>query len=285
MSKQFADITGRYLYLQVQGIEYRVYYEEAGAGTPVVLQHTAGCDNRQWRHMMEDQDFTGQYRLIAPDLPYHGKSLPPESQPWWTQEYSLKQSFFIDFHVAFSEALGLDRPVFMGCSMGGHLAPDLALHRPGFYRAVIGIEASLESHGVERILPWLYHPRVSNDSKPALMYTLCAPQSPEYFKRETAWVYSQGAPPVFKGDLDYYLVEHNLTGQTQNINTSHTAVHILNGEYDWSAPPAAGQALADEIKGATHTVMKGLGHFPMCENPAKFKQYIAPVLEAAASAA
>lgn len=281
MNARHCDITGRYVYLEVEGVEYRVYYEEAGSGIPVLLQHTAGCDNRQWRHLLEDPDFTSRYRLIAPDLPYHGKSLPPEALPWWSEEYSLKQSLFIAFQAAMVKALDLERPVFVGCSMGGHLAPDLALHRPGLFRAVIGIEAALESHGVERILPWLHHPRVNNDSKPALMYTLCAPQSPEPYKRETAWVYSQGAPPVFKGDLDYYLVEHDLTGRAAEIDTSRTAVYLLNGEYDWSAPPAAGQALAAEISGAEHTVMTALGHFPMCENPQRFKSFIGPVLEKA----
>jgi pimeloyl-ACP methyl ester carboxylesterase len=114
------------------------------------------------------------------------------------------------------------------------------------------------------------------------MYTLCAPQSPEAYKRETAWVYSQGAPPVFKGDLDYYLVEHDLTDTAKTIDTTKTAIHLLNGEYDWSAYPAAGQALAAEIDGATHTIMYGVGHFPMSENPAVFKTYFLPVLQKAA---
>lgn len=281
MSQRIPDIVGRYLYLDVQGIEYRVYYEEAGSGEPVVLQHTAGCDNRQWRHILEDPEFTSNYRFIAPDLPYHGKSLPPESCAWWTEEYSLTQAFFMEFHLAFAEALALTQPVFVGCSMGGHLAVDLAAYHPGAYRAVVGIEAALESHGVERILPWLNHPRVSNDSKPALMTTLCAPQSPEHYQRETAWVYSQGAPPVFKGDLDYYLIEHDLSADAGNIDASHTAVYVLNGEYDWSAPPEAGEALADAIDGAHHILMKGLGHFPMSENPESFKRYLLPVLDEA----
>jgi pimeloyl-ACP methyl ester carboxylesterase len=279
-----SDITGRYVYVTVEDVEYRVYYEEAGQGTPVVMQHTAGSDGRQWRHLLEDPDFTSRYRLIAVDLPFHGKSLPPTSQEWWAEEYSLTQSFFMSFHVALAQALELDRPVYMGCSMGGHLAPDLALHNPGFYRAVIGVEAAMDSHGIERFMPWLHHPRVSNDSKPALMYTLCAPTSPESYKRETVWTYSQGAPPVFKGDLYYYLIEHDLNETASDIDTSKTKVFVLNGEYDWSAPPAKGQALVERIPGATHTTMEGLGHFPMSEDPETFKRYIAPILEQATSA-
>ncbi len=283
MSARLADVTGRYVYLDVQGIEYRVYFEEAGEGVPVVLQHTAGCDSRQWRHVLEDPDFTSRYRLIAADVPFHGRSLPPESREWWTEEYTLHQGFFLDFQVALVEALGLERPIYAGCSMGGHLAPDLALHHPGLFRAAIGIEAALDSHGVERILPWLYHPRISNDCKPALMHTLCSPTSPERYKRETTFVYSQGAPAVFKGDLNYYVVEHDLNADAKKIDTTQTALFVLNGEYDWSGYPAAGAALAAAVDGATHAVMEDLGHFPMSENPEVFKKYFLPVLEQAAA--
>jgi pimeloyl-ACP methyl ester carboxylesterase len=283
VSARLADVTGRYVYLDVQGIEYRVYFEEAGEGVPVVLQHTAGCDSRQWRHVLEDPDFTSRYRLIGADVPFHGRSLPPESREWWTEEYTLHQDFFLDFQVALVEALGLERPIYAGCSMGGHLAPDLALHHPGLFRAAIGIEAALDSHGVERILPWLYHPRISNDSKPALMHTLCSPTSPERYKRETTFVYSQGAPAVFKGDLNYYVVEHDLNADAKKIDTTQTALFVLNGEYDWSGYPAAGAALAAAVDGATHTVMEDLGHFPMSENPEVFKKYFLPVLDQAAA--
>jgi pimeloyl-ACP methyl ester carboxylesterase len=281
---RFADVIGRYLYLRVDGTEYRVYFEEAGTGIPMVLQHTAGADGRQWRHLLEDPEVTKSFRLIAYDLPYHGKSLPPPSREWWKHPYSLTQDFFMKFVVALARELDLDRPVYMGCSMGGHLAGDLALHYPGEFRAVIGVEAALASKGTDTILPWFHHPRLSNESKPSLMYTLMAPQSPEASKQETIWIYSQGAPPVFKGDLDYYSLEHDLTETAHRIDTSKVAVYLLGGEYDWSATPAEVRMLADRVKGARFTEMKGVGHFPMSENPAVFRRYLLPVLESIRSA-
>ena len=81
MTAKFSPITGRYVHLTVQGVEYRVYFEEAGKGTPVLMQHTAGSDGRQWRHILEDEKLTSEFRFIAHDLPYHGKSLPPLGKP------------------------------------------------------------------------------------------------------------------------------------------------------------------------------------------------------------
>ena len=62
-------ITGRYVYLTVEGIKYRVYYEEAGKGIPFIVGHTAGSDGRQYRNLLCDEEDTRDYRVIAFDLP------------------------------------------------------------------------------------------------------------------------------------------------------------------------------------------------------------------------
>jgi pimeloyl-ACP methyl ester carboxylesterase len=179
--------------------------------------------------------------------------------------------------LTLSRELALERPVFMGSSIGGHLAIDLALHHPDAFRAVVGLEAAEATPG--GYMPIWYHPRISNDFKAAVMYGMMAPTSPEAARHETSWVYSQGAPAVFKGDLFYYSVDHDLTKTAEQIDTSKVAVYIACGEYDWSSTPAMGRALADRIPGAKYFDMLGLGHFPMSENPALFRQYIAPVLD------
>jgi pimeloyl-ACP methyl ester carboxylesterase len=269
---------GRYVHLVIDGIEYRVYFEEAGAGIPLVLQHTAGADARQWRHLLEDRDIQRHFRMVAYDLPYHGKSVPPTGVEWWTEEYRLTRDFLMKVPVTLVTELGLERAVFMGCSIGGHLAVDLACDHPGFFRAAIAVEGALATPSRRDLSP-LHHPRVSNEYKASLMYGITSPSSPEPYRRETAWIYSQGAPAVFKGDLHYYTVEHDLTGVAARIDTTKTALYVLTGEYDWSSTPAAGQALADAVPGATFQVMSGVGHFPMSENPASFREYILPVLD------
>jgi pimeloyl-ACP methyl ester carboxylesterase len=275
---RFDAAVGRYVYLTIDDVEYRVYFEETGRGIPMLLQHTAGADARQWRHLLEDAEIQQSYRMIAYDLPYHAKSVPPVGVEWWTEEYRLTRDFFMKMPVTLARELSLDRPVFMGCSIGGHLAADLAAYYPGVFRAAIAVEGALASPA-RRDLSYLHHPHVSNEFKAALMYGITAPQSPEAFRRETAWVYSQGAPAVFKGDLHYYTVEHDLTERAATIDTTKTALYVLTGEYDWSSTPAMGQALASKVPGATFRMMPGVGHFPMSENPARFRDYIRPVLD------
>ena len=274
---RFDAAVGRYVHFEIEGVEHRVYFEEAGDGVPLLLQHTAGADGRQWRHLLEDAGLAAKFRLIAYDLPYHGKSIPPASERWWQEEYKLTKTFLMGVPVGLSEALALDAPIYMGSSIGGHLAVDLALHHPRQFRAVIGLEASAHTPG--GYVDEFHHPEVGNDYKAHLMYGMMAPASPEALKRETAWVYSQGAPAVFKGDLYYYSIDHDVRNTAHGIDTSICPVYILNGEYDWSGTPEAGRELAEMIPGARYQTMRGLGHFPMCENPARFLAEIRPVLE------
>jgi pimeloyl-ACP methyl ester carboxylesterase len=274
---RFDHAVGRYVHLDLDGVSHRVYFEESGAGTPVLLQHTAGADGRQWRHVLEDAALRARFRMIAYDLPFHGKSVPPTSQPWWTEEYRLTRNFLMSVPVTLSRALALQRPIYMGSSIGGHLAIDLAIEHPDAFRAVVGLEASAQTPG--GYVDEFHHPAISNDFKAHLMYGLTAPMSPEQYRRETLWVYSQGAPAVFKGDLYYYSVDHDVRESARRIDTQRVSVDILNGEYDWSGTPALGQALADLIPGARYQTMTGLGHFPMSENPERFLSIIRPVLD------
>jgi pimeloyl-ACP methyl ester carboxylesterase len=52
----------------------------------------------------------------------------------------------------------------------------------------------------------------------------------------------------------------------------------MSGEYDCSCTPERTLETASRIKGSKVTIMKDLGHFPMCENPALFETYLMPVL-------
>lgn len=275
---RFDRATGRYVHVMLSGIDHRVYFEESGTGIPLLLQHTAGADGRQWRHLLEDETIAQHFRCIAYDLPYHGKSLPPVGPEWWAEEYRLTRDFLMQVPIALAEALALRRPVFMGSSIGGHLALDLARYHPEIFRAVIALEGAALTAG--SYLDVWNHPRVSNAFKANVMYGLMSPTSPKAYRHETTWVYSQGAPPVFKGDLYYHGVDHDLCEELANIDTSRVAVFLLTGEYDWNTTPALSRSTAEQIPGAVYRTMHGLGHFPMSEDPERFRSYLLPVLDA-----
>jgi pimeloyl-ACP methyl ester carboxylesterase len=269
---------GRYVHLDLAGQDHRIYYEEAGTGIPLLLQHTAGCHGAQWRHLFEERAITEHFRLIAYDLPFHGKSLPPVGRNWWAEDYRLSGDFLRSIPIALAKSLELDRPVFMGCSVGGLLALDLARRHPETFSAVIALEGALKIGGDIAGLWALWHPQVSNEYKARLMDSLMSPTSPAAFRKETSFVYASGWPPAFLGDLHYYLVDYDLCGEAGKIDTSRVAVHILSGEYDASGTAELGEAAHEAIPGSTFQVMQGVGHFPMSENPEAFLGYLMPVL-------
>jgi pimeloyl-ACP methyl ester carboxylesterase len=275
----FDSPTGRYVHLMLEGQDHRVYFEEAGHGIPLLLQHTAGCHGSQWRHLFECSAITDHFRLIAYDLPYHGKSLPPVGPKWWAREYSLTGNFLRSIPVGLASALQLDRPVFMGCSVGGLLALDLARRHADAFRAVISVEGALKIEGDPKTLSLLWHPQVSNDYKARLMNGLMSPVSPEALRKETSFVYASGWPPAFIGDLFYYVVDYDLCREAEEIDTGEVAVHILSGEYDTSGTLELGRAAHEAIAGSTWSAMTDVGHFPMSENPDAFIGYLLPVLE------
>ena len=277
MTAKLEPIVGRYLTLELAGRPHRVYFEEAGQGIPLVCLHTAGADGRQYRHLMVDDEITRHFRLLAFDMPWHGKSLPPEG--WQDEEYKLTTANYAEMIVAFCRALELDRPVVMGCSIGGRIVLSLAIEHAAKFRALIGLEAA-DYQPPWYDTEWLHRPDVhGGEVCAALVSGLIAPHSPPTARHETLWMYKQGGPGVFKGDLYFYRVDGDLRGKVASIDTGKCPLYLLTGEYDFSCTPEDTERTAKSIKGAEVTVMRELGHFPMSENPRQFRGYILPVLE------
>ena len=99
-----------------------------------------------------------------------------------------------------------------------------------------------------------------------------APTRPIDERWETLWHYMQGGPGVFKGDLYFYKIDGDIRDRVAEIDTRRCPLFLLSGEYDYSCLPEESLAVANSIKGSEVTIMKGLGHFPMSENPQEFSE-------------
>ncbi len=226
---------------------------------------------------MTDTAITDHFRVLAFDLPWHGKSAPPEG--WEREEYRLTTRAYTEAIRVFCAALDLVRPVVLGCSIGGRIVLNLAIEHAAEFRALIGLEAA------DFQLPWydtswLHRPDVhGGEVCAALVSGLMAPQSPEASRWETLWHYMQSGPGVFKGDLYFYRVDGDLRDRVGGIDTAACPLYLLTGAYDFSCTPEDTLRTARQIAGAEVTIMEQLGHFPMSENPEQFRRYILPVLQ------
>lgn len=277
---KMARATGRYVHVEVDGIEYRVFFLENGEGIPLVCQHTAGAHNNQWLHVLEDPDITRHFRVIAYDLPRHGKSDPPLNKEWWREEYRLTTDHFKNFIVEFCKTMELKSPVYIGASMGGTIALHLAHDYADYFRAVIALESA------EKPLPFyslfLNNPHVSSQdigSVGTMGLMAPPPLIAEHNLRSNVFYSNQAAPGVLLGDLFHYSIEHDMSKTVSEIDVRKCMVYMLSGEYDYLTPPWLSKATSEKIKGAKFIEMKSVGHFPMAESAETFKKYLMPVLE------
>ena len=276
---QIEDVVGRYVHLELDGHDYRVFFEESGNkdGIPMVLLHAANSDARMWRHPLEDKDRGAKHRLIAFDMPWRGRSVPPKEL--LRTEYKLTNSFYRRIVRKFCDALNLDRPILVGCSMGGYIMLYIGKEEPERYRALIAFAArdyEPRRYLLERIFR---HPAISfNRVLQCTSNGFMAPQDPPGNSDEVAWLYETGSPRALRGDLAFASLDCDARPFMKDIDPSKTPFYVLGGEYAWSCTKEHTDGIKQRMPQAKVVRMEGIGHFPPDENPEVFKRYLMDVL-------
>jgi len=280
------SVVGRYLHTELNNRPHRIYFEGAVSPDdfPLLCLHTAGADGRQYRAILNDPEVTRHFRVIAFDLPWHGKSSPPPA--FETEVYRLTTKLYVDTVMAVSRALQLDKPVVMGCSIGGRAVLHLALQHGAYFRAAVGLQSALYAepgaNPALRDLELVHRPDVhGGEAASAFVSCLISPTAPATDRWETLWHYAQGGPGIFMGDLVYYSADGDMRNvDLTPLRNSPCPLYLLTGEYDLSATPELTADLAAKVSARHFEVMAGLGHFPMSESPDQFLGYLRPVLDA-----
>lgn len=275
-ARDVRQIEGRYHRLATaEGGAATVYAESAGSGVPVVFLHTAGADSRQWQALLADVELARRWRLVAFDLPMHGRSMPPDG--WDGGPPLLTQATYAAWCAAFLEQVVAAPAVVVGCSMGAAMALVLAATRPELVRAAVAVEAPFRARG--RLSPHLAHAGVNAAAhNPSYVRGLMSPATSDAARRTATWIYGQGGLGVYAGDLVFY--EQFDGGEiAPRIDGGRCPVVFLAGAYDYSATPDDARRLGALVAGSTVEIMPDLGHFPMVEDPDRFRLHFAPALE------
>jgi pimeloyl-ACP methyl ester carboxylesterase len=271
------NVQGRYVPVTMGGVTYQIYYETAGSGRDVLCMHTAGSDGRQFHGLMADSRIVNDHRLVAFDLPWHGKSPPQEGAV--PASWRLNTDLYVDLIMGFVAAAGLQKPIALGASMSGEICLELAYRHPEVFSGIIACEACEKIN--QRQNTWTADPRVNLSLfAPEWIRSLSAPQSPAEYQEAIAWHYGQSGPSVFYGDIAFYSGDWDARDRVGRIDTSRCPLFMLTGEYDYSCTVELSEATAAKIPGVVFREMKGIGHFPFAENPRLFAEYLLPVLEA-----
>ena len=99
-----------------------LYYEEAGAGTPVVFVHEFAGDYRTWEPQM--RRFSRDHRCVT----YSQRGYPPSDIPDDAARYG--QDFARADVIALMDALKIDKAHVVGHSMGAYTALHVGIRHP-----------------------------------------------------------------------------------------------------------------------------------------------------------
>jgi 3-oxoadipate enol-lactonase len=100
----------------------RLYFEEAGSGTPILFLHEFAADHTNWEPQM--RYFSRRSRCIAYSARGYAPSDVPPSADVYTHEH-----FYTDA-LAVLDHLGIAKAHFVGLSMGAYSSLQVALHAP-----------------------------------------------------------------------------------------------------------------------------------------------------------
>jgi pimeloyl-ACP methyl ester carboxylesterase len=92
------------------------FSDTENAGCPTVFLHGTGCDRADWQETFDG--LSDKVRIIAPEFRGHGLSEVPR------ERFTLED--LVDDVLALVQALDLERPLFVGHSLGGMVAMALA---------------------------------------------------------------------------------------------------------------------------------------------------------------
>ncbi len=100
----------------------RLYYEEAGSGTPIVFVHEFGGDWRSWEPQM--RYFARRHRCLT----FSARGFAPSDIPKNATAYSQRQA--VNDILSVMDAAKVDRAHIVGLSMGGFATLHFGLNAP-----------------------------------------------------------------------------------------------------------------------------------------------------------
>ena len=102
--------------------QVKLYYEDSGAGRPILFIHEFSGDYRAWE--LQVRYFARRYRCIT----YNARGYPPSEVPNSVDRYSQRRA--VDDAVGVLDHLKIEKAHIVGLSMGGFAALNFGIHYP-----------------------------------------------------------------------------------------------------------------------------------------------------------
>ena len=272
--------------ITVNGVSIR-YQDTGGSGLPILMTHGMGGSLEFWNQQLKTADV--QVRMIAWDMPGHGLS------DMGNQPYDVDK--FAEFACQFIQALGLQRLVLVGNSLGGAVSIRVA---DKLAERIVGIVmVGAAALGRDCIVPFRLM------TLPVLGNLMSKASTAGIERQITAIFLNSNVATeevrkiihrnVFKpkGDKAFLATLRSMTNLSgQSPTTFERTLNILrkvrsptlfiHGEQDAVVPASHSRDAQTITPNAKLLVIAGCGHTPQMEKPVEFNlalsKFITPLL-------
>lgn len=253
----------------------RIGYDQDGSGPPVVLIHGFPVNRTMWRPQVAA--LRDRFTVVTPDLRGFGESDVPTG--------TVTMDTYAADVLQLLDALGHQRFVLGGLSMGGYVAFRIVAAAPTRVRALIIADA-----------------RAAADSDEARQRRYAAITSiqnegPDGFLRDFLGPLVGATTKAQRPQVAEAVRQITGTPQAQSLTAALAAIAerpdsrpllpsiavptlVVVGEEDTVTPPAESQAMASAVPHARLATIPAAGHFSNLEVPEAFNRVVREFLEA-----
>jgi pimeloyl-ACP methyl ester carboxylesterase len=278
--------------VQIHGLD--VAYRSAGSGPVVVLVHGMAGSSVTWEPVIAG--LAEHFTVVAPDLPGHGASAKPDDG-----DYSL--GAFASSVRDLMVALGHPSATIVGQSLGGGVAMQFAYQFParcerlvlvgsgGLGREVTPLLRALAFPGIEYLFPVLFASVWRDAARGVLAGLRRVGLRPSAYMSEIWRSYESLTDAATRAAFGRTLrAVVDLGGQRVSARdrlplADAIPTLIVWGENDDIIPSRHAAAAHEALPHSRIEVFEGVGHYPHCEAPERFRQVLTDFIESTEPAA
>jgi pimeloyl-ACP methyl ester carboxylesterase len=247
--------------VNVDGVNVSIL--EAGTGDPVIFVHGVVTTSNIFPKYLDA--YSPNFRGIAVDLRGYGDSDKPDTG------FTIDQ--FSKDLIKLADDWRIEKPVWVGVSMGGMILQRLALDNPSRVRALVLVSTTDGAMILDKHIPSIGAPRDYREVSKNMIIDSFPPGTDSVIYQPLLDRIATWNATVIRQAL-MSMSQFNVHGQLSQIKVPTL---IMVGAKDDVATPAIARGIQEQIPGAQLTEFN-TGHFMMAEDPERFLRVLGEFL-------
>jgi pimeloyl-ACP methyl ester carboxylesterase len=241
--------------------EIEIHSTSSGTGPAIVFVHGWTCDTSSWREQLPA--FADDYRVIALDLPGHGRSEPPA-------DGAFSMDLFARAVEAVRAEAGANEIVLVGHSMGAAVIRQYAIEYPDRVSGLVAVDGPLDLRAFGGG-PEAQAPTMTREMRENMIRGMFVPETPAALQEHILEMMLGASEATANGAMAALF---DPAIRTDDVIEA-PALAVVAGTAQ--VPDAdAMKAIVPNFEAAQ---IPGTGHFLMMEKPEEFNRLLAEFLD------